>query len=301
MENQSNLKSGPSTSIDLVDENLNRSFDSKPFQIQLNESASLSSFSSTSSDSSSTSSSTDSSSISSSDEDESNDMREFNFKQNDFQGKDCRVSSNNFSIQVSRTSDEIEKTSTNKLKKKSTRTEFWTDVKIDLNGRTRLPNGIEIVRGVAKMPFIRFETKKSNSFQRRFTNQLSFLHTLVSKEMIKLDCANPFLYPVNSLMQFVPEYYLIIENPMDFDTIIKRLEHYWYRSAKECIEDIRKIFQNCFKFNYENDKNYKSGRKLEAYFDQKLREMPSIEEEIACPFEWPLNYRKFPYYNSIKY
>ncbi|UXI18064.1 hypothetical protein NH340_JMT04007 [Sarcoptes scabiei] len=99
MENQSNLKSGPSTSIDSVDENLNRSFDLKPFQIQLNESSPLSSFSSTSSDSSSTSSSTDSSSISSSDEDESNEMRKFNFKQNNFQGKDCRVSSNNFSIE----------------------------------------------------------------------------------------------------------------------------------------------------------------------------------------------------------
>lgn len=46
-----------------------------------------------------------------------------------------------------------------------------------------------------------------------------------------------------------PEYYEVIENPMDLTTVKKKLND--YTSVKEALDDLRLIWQNCFTFNVE--------------------------------------------------
>ncbi|KPM04908.1 bromodomain-containing protein [Sarcoptes scabiei] len=159
-----------------------------------------------------------------------------------------------------------------------------TCVQIDLNGTTILPNGIKIVKGVAQLPFDRSELEDGDhSFQPRFTNQLSFLKTILTKYIIRYKTAMPFMNPVDSVQLKIPHYYHVIRDPMDFNTIKNRLTFLWYRSAEECISDINQIFINCYKFNSPSDYVYSAGKKLQEYIDEKLKEMPEEEEEILCP------------------
>lgn len=161
--------------------------------------------------------------------------------------------------------------------KKEDETE-WRDIEIDFNGETILPNGLKIVNGVAEMPFIRDE-----NFPTRFTNQLEFLKTVVTKFLIRYKCATPFLHPVDSLFYKIPHYYLIIKKPMDLNTVRNRINFLWYHSANECLSDIRQIFKNCYTFNHPESFVFSSCKKLEEYFEDKLKSMPENEVEIKCP------------------
>ncbi|KPM09160.1 bromodomain, testis-specific-like protein [Sarcoptes scabiei] len=157
------------------------------------------------------------------------------------------------------------------------------EVPMDSNSIKILPNGIKIINGVAQMPFDRseFNDGDQSTFKPRFTNQLQFLKTIISRDFFRNRLALPFLHPVNGLEN--PSYYDIIMEPMDFTTIKKRLNFLWYRSAAECIDDIRQIFINCFCFNPPSHHVYSSGQKLQEYVEMKLAKMPAEEEEIDCP------------------
>ncbi|KAI2809389.1 hypothetical protein BLOT_000538 [Blomia tropicalis] len=155
---------------------------------------------------------------------------------------------------------------------------LWEGFKIDLEGETILPSGLRLIGGVAEMPFIREDSKPA-----RFTNQLNFLKTIMTKFICRYKTALPFLYPVNSVQLKIPHYYLVIRKPMDLTTVKNRINFLWYRSANECIAELRLIFSNCYHFNSPNDFVYKAGKKLEEYLDHKLKEMPTNEVEIPLP------------------
>ncbi|KPM11849.1 Bromodomain-containing protein 4 [Sarcoptes scabiei] len=154
---------------------------------------------------------------------------------------------------------------------------------MDSNSIKILPNGIKIVNGVAQMPFDRSELNDGDqsTFEPRFTNQLQYLKNFVTKDIFRNRSALPFLKPFNSSKD--PSYYDIIEKPMDFTTIKKRLDFLWYQSADECIADIRQIFINCFRFNSPSDDVYLKGQKLLNLFNRKYAKMPEDEEDIDCP------------------
>ncbi|KAF7494850.1 Bromodomain testis-specific protein [Sarcoptes scabiei] len=157
------------------------------------------------------------------------------------------------------------------------------EVSMDSNSIKILPNGIKIVNGVAQMPFDRSELNDGDqsTFEPRFTNQLQYLKNFVTKDIFRNRSALPFLKPFNSSKD--PFYYDIIEKPMDFTTIKKRLDFLWYQSADECIADIRQIFINCFRFNSPSDDVYLKGLKLLNLFNRKYAKMPEDEEDIDCP------------------
>lgn len=52
-----------------------------------------------------------------------------------------------------------------------------------------------------------------------------------------------------SSMFFQQDYHKIIKNPMDMGTIKKRLEHNYYWSASECMQDFNTMFTNCYIYN----------------------------------------------------
>lgn len=154
----------------------------------------------------------------------------------------------------------------------------WEEVQIDFDGETILPNGLKIVKGVAEMPFI-----KEENLPTRYTNQLDFLKTVVTKYLIRYKCATPFLYPVDSLYHKIPHYYIMIKKPMDLNTVRNRINFLWYHSADECLSDIRQIFKNCYMFNPPESFVFISCKKLEDYFEEKVKNMPENEIEIDCP------------------
>ncbi|KAJ3103185.1 hypothetical protein HDU97_010318 [Phlyctochytrium planicorne] len=102
----------------------------------------------------------------------------------------------------------------------------------------------------------------------------------------------PFLEPVDPVKLGIPQYPLIIKNPMDLGTISKKLDLVHYNSIEECEADVRLMFENCRRFNAPGTDVYEMGRKLESLFDSKWREVKekSLQNMVASKLK--ANYEK---------
>uniref|UniRef100_K7G1S0 Bromodomain containing 3 n=2 Tax=Pelodiscus sinensis TaxID=13735 RepID=K7G1S0_PELSI len=79
------------------------------------------------------------------------------------------------------------------------------------------------------------------------------------------------------------DYHKIIKNPMDMGTIKKRLEHNYYWSASECMQDFNTMFTNCYIYNKPTDDIVLMAQALEKIFLQKVAQMPQEEVELLPP------------------
>jgi hypothetical protein len=82
----------------------------------------------------------------------------------------------------------------------------------------------------------------------------------------------PFQKPVNP--EEVPDYYNVITEAMDLETMEKRLEEDAYGTPEEFIRDAKLIFNNCRRYNNETTSYWKNANKLEKFMNSKLREIP---------------------------
>lgn len=72
----------------------------------------------------------------------------------------------------------------------------------------------------------------------------------VLKEIKSLDCAWPFQEPVNAEETGAIDYYDVIKNPMDLQTMQKRLDEGWFYVTKEIfIADMKRMVENCKTYN----------------------------------------------------
>ncbi|KAF9660671.1 hypothetical protein SADUNF_SadunfUnG0003100 [Salix dunnii] len=77
---------------------------------------------------------------------------------------------------------------------------------------------------------------------------------LVIKKVMKMDAAEPFNVPVNPDALGIPDYFDIINTPMDFGTICSNLEKGdKYMNSKDVYKDVQYIWDNCFKYNSKGD------------------------------------------------
>nr|XP_006123812.1 bromodomain-containing protein 3 isoform X2 [Pelodiscus sinensis] len=88
---------------------------------------------------------------------------------------------------------------------------------------------------------------------------------------------------VTSLLFLTQDYHKIIKNPMDMGTIKKRLEHNYYWSASECMQDFNTMFTNCYIYNKPTDDIVLMAQALEKIFLQKVAQMPQEEVELLPP------------------
>ncbi|KIM36888.1 hypothetical protein M413DRAFT_448819 [Hebeloma cylindrosporum] len=100
--------------------------------------------------------------------------------------------------------------------------------------------------------------------------------------------AEPFLRPVAKTE--VPDYYDVIQNPMDFQTMLKKVKQKHYKSKREFKDDLDLIWSNCLTYNA--DENHplrscvkrlrvKAEKLLQHITDRKERTDPQI------PFDLP--------------
>ncbi|XP_058159161.1 bromodomain testis-specific protein [Dasypus novemcinctus] len=120
-------------------------------------------------------------------------------------------------------------------------------------------------------------TKKNG----RLTNQLQYLHKVVLKILWKHSFSWPFQQPVDAVKLKLPDYYTIVKNPMDLNTIKKRLEYKYYEKASQCIEDFNTMFSNCYLYNKPGDDIVLMAQTLEKLFVQKLSQMPQEEQVVG--------------------
>jgi len=79
-----------------------------------------------------------------------------------------------------------------------------------------------------------------------------------------------FRQPVTEAI--APGYFDIIKYPMDFSTIIKKLDENQYKTPFEFCEDIWLVFNNTWLFNKKSQRVYKAGVKVNYFFWKQKKE-----------------------------
>ena len=103
------------------------------------------------------------------------------------------------------------------------------------------------------------------------------LHLL--NEMQNHQSAWPFQKPVDA--EEVPDYYNVITEPMDLETMEKRLEEDAYATPDDFVRDAKLVFNNCKRYNNDTTSYWKNANKLEKFMNSKLREIP--EWSVGMP------------------
>ncbi|KAJ2002673.1 histone acetyltransferase [Coemansia thaxteri] len=89
-------------------------------------------------------------------------------------------------------------------------------------------------------------------------------------EMLVHHSAWPFQKPVDP--QEVPDYYVVVKEPMDLMTLESNVDENKYRTLEAFVEDTRKIFINCKNYNGEGTRYWRCATSLEKFFDDKVKE-----------------------------
>ncbi|KAK3598854.1 hypothetical protein CHS0354_008596 [Potamilus streckersoni] len=79
----------------------------------------------------------------------------------------------------------------------------------------------------------------------------------------------PFLEPVDP--DEVPDYYAIVKEPMDLNTLQTNLDNREYVRLADFVKDVTKIFDNCRLYNPPDTSFYQCAEVLETYFVQRLK------------------------------
>ena len=80
----------------------------------------------------------------------------------------------------------------------------------------------------------------------------------------------PFAVAVNK--EEVPDYYRVIEHPIDLATIEQKLENNLYLKFTDFVDDLKLMFNNCRAYNSETTTYYKNANKLEKFMNNKLKD-----------------------------
>ncbi len=111
---------------------------------------------------------------------------------------------------------------------------------------------------------------------------VSFLEDLLNNMMKHRD-GWPFDRPITK--SDAPDYFSIIERPMDLGTIRSSVLNMKYSCNQEVIDDIRLVFKNCWRYNKSDAEEYQCGVRLEKYFLKEAKKNGLIEpdEEPSAP------------------
>lgn len=95
--------------------------------------------------------------------------------------------------------------------------------------------------------------------------------------------ADPFLHPVDPGALGLPDYFKIVEKPMDLGTIDKRLRQKGvnagppYTNVEDLVKDVHLVVENCYKFNGPDHAISAFARKVEETFDSNMANLPPAD------------------------
>ncbi|KAJ3190840.1 hypothetical protein HK101_008319 [Irineochytrium annulatum] len=128
------------------------------------------------------------------------------------------------------------------------------------------------VRDVA-LPVVKKPTRK---LPPELKNASQIIRDLMKNKLYHIN--SPFLEPVDPIKLGIPNYPMIIKNPMDLSTILRKSDAGRYMSGEDFEADVRLMFTNCYTFNPVGSAVYEMGQKLEMEFDKKWgRNMASAQ------------------------
>ncbi|KAI9301321.1 Bromodomain-containing protein [Cunninghamella echinulata] len=90
--------------------------------------------------------------------------------------------------------------------------------------------------------------------------------------------AAPFIHPVDYIQLKIPDYPTVIKHPIDLTTIDNKLQRGEYNEVADFVDDIRLLFNNCYKFNGPEAMVSMLCQNVENAFEKSLRQMPPSKE-----------------------
>ncbi|KAF8161610.1 hypothetical protein B0H34DRAFT_841288 [Crassisporium funariophilum] len=130
------------------------------------------------------------------------------------------------------------------------------------------------------------DAKLSDPFYDSLEGLLSDLRTIT----IDNRDAEAFLKPVSRAE--VPDYYDVIQNPMDLQTMLKKVKQKQYKSKRDFKDDLDLIWSNCFTYNAAENHplrqcvkrlKVKAEKLLKYITDRKERTDPTIPSDLPSP------------------
>ncbi|XP_078787377.1 transcription initiation factor TFIID subunit 1 isoform X10 [Oryzias latipes] len=117
------------------------------------------------------------------------------------------------------------------------------------------------------------------------------LDNIVTQKMMIVPDSWPFHHPVNK--KFVPDYYKVIPNPMDLETIRKNISKHKYQNRDAFLSDVSLIHANSIKYNGPDSPYTKTALDIISICKQTLAEydehLTQLEKDICTAKEAALD------------
>ncbi|XP_024121569.1 transcription initiation factor TFIID subunit 1 isoform X5 [Oryzias melastigma] len=117
------------------------------------------------------------------------------------------------------------------------------------------------------------------------------LDNIVTQKMMIVPDSWPFHHPVNK--KFVPDYYKVIANPMDLETIRKNISKHKYQNRDAFLSDVSLIHANSIKYNGPDSPYTKTALDIISICKQTLAEydehLTQLEKDICTAKEAALD------------
>ncbi|XP_060688732.1 transcription initiation factor TFIID subunit 1 isoform X2 [Hemiscyllium ocellatum] len=121
------------------------------------------------------------------------------------------------------------------------------------------------------------------------------LDNIVTQKMMAVQDSWPFHHPVNK--KFVPDYYKVITNPMDLETVRKNISKHKYHNREVFLQDVELILSNSIKYNGTDSLYTKTAQEIVNVCHQTLAEydehLTQLEKDIASAKEAALDAAEF--------
>ncbi|XP_058279230.1 transcription initiation factor TFIID subunit 1 isoform X2 [Hirundo rustica] len=113
------------------------------------------------------------------------------------------------------------------------------------------------------------------------------LDNIVTQKMMAVPDSWPFHHPVNK--KFVPDYYKVIANPMDLESIRKNISKHKYQNRETFLDDVNLILANSIKYNGSDSQYTKTAQEIVNICYQTLAEydehLTQLERDISTAKE----------------
>ncbi|KAG9477979.1 hypothetical protein GDO78_013134 [Eleutherodactylus coqui] len=117
------------------------------------------------------------------------------------------------------------------------------------------------------------------------------LDNIVTQKMMAVPDSWPFHHPVNK--KFVPDYYKVIANPMDLETIRQNISKHKYQNREIFLSDVNLISANSVKYNGPDSQYSKTAQEIVNVCSQTLAEydehLTQLEKDICTAKEAALD------------
>lgn len=122
-------------------------------------------------------------------------------------------------------------------------------------------------------------SKKRKLSEKAYTDSRTLCKQLLSN-LMKHQFSWPFNQPVDPVALKLHDYMDKISHPMDFSTIMKKIELSSYSESEDFAVDVRLVFQNCRTYNDANSDIVYMANSLSKLFEEQYMEIKRRESKI---------------------